>query len=74
MGEDMVVEVLGGRDRKIERRRGLWPAKPKSEAHGLGFILERANNQGGCGGGLSGGSDMVVEVVGACDSAQTGPC
>ena len=53
-GADMVVEVLGGQEEKIERRWRFRSAKPKTDARGLGFSVERANNEGGCGGGLWG--------------------
>ena len=49
----------------------FWQAKLKTNMHGLAFSVECANNDGG---GLWEGGDMVVEVVGTCDSAQTGTC
>ena len=45
----MVVEVLGGRDEKIEQGRGFWPAKPKTDVRGLGFGLVHANRKGAYG-------------------------
>ena len=49
----------------------FWQAKPKTDTCGLTLGVEHANKDGG---GLWGRGDMVVEVVGTCDSMQTGTC
>ena len=38
-GVYMVVEVVEGRDGEIDPGGRFWPAKPKTEPHGLGFGL-----------------------------------
>ena len=63
----MVVEVLGGRDEKIEQRRGFWPANPKIDVRGLGISPVHANGKGAYGRQLREGGDMVVEVPGGRD-------
>lgn len=52
--------------------QGIWCTKPIIEPLRLGFCLGCANNKGGCGGGPSGGADIVVVMVGACNSMGTG--
>jgi hypothetical protein len=50
----------------------IWHTKLKTEQPGLSFSLGCANCQRIGKGGMWGGADKVVEVVGACDSTGTG--
>jgi hypothetical protein len=61
--------MLGWRDRV---GRGIWRAKPKTKPPRLGFGLVRANGKGAHGGGPFGAVDVVVDVLGTCNSAGSG--
>jgi hypothetical protein len=50
-----VVGVVGGQDCEIEHGGQFWRAKLKTDTCELAFGVERANDEGGCGGGLWGG-------------------